>query len=129
MKPYTRTIDGKAIQVARLTPSQIIALLEEAHEARRAALVEDLEAAGVDASDRLEELQRLRDGSQSVMALMRLPFEVRWAIRMIEVAAGERPAWIEKVEPEELTRCGLWLLGQDLDALKGDGEGRAEGKA
>ena len=63
------------------------------------------------------------------MALMRLPFEVRWAIRMIEVAAGERPGWVEKVEPEELTRCGLWLLGQDLDALKGDGEGRAEGKA
>lgn len=130
MKPYSRTIDGEVVQLPRLTPTQIIALLEEAHEARRAALIDDLEAAGVEPPQRLEQLQQARADAQSVMALMRLPFEVRWAIRMIEVSAGGRPDWIDKVEPEELTRAALWLLGQDFDYLSGsDGEEeeRAEG--
>ena len=68
MKPYTRTIDGEAIQVSRLTPSQIIALLEEAHEARRAALVEDLEAAGASVTG-----EPVDDASKSSSGFERAP--------------------------------------------------------
>jgi len=121
--------DGR-VSIPRLTVNQIIELQAIHWKDERAALVEDMEEAGVESSERLDRLREARQASESVMSLMRLPFSIRWCRVIIGLAVEGGERLVESMNPEEGTRAALWCLGYDLDDLQpDDGEkGGAEGK-
>tara|TARA_R100001510_G_scaffold57512_2_gene65902 strand:+ start:3233 stop:3628 length:396 start_codon:yes stop_codon:yes gene_type:complete len=128
--PYIHDGPDGQVSIPRLTVNQIIELQAMHWKAERTALVEDMEEAGVESSERLDRLREARQASESVMALMRLPFSIRWCRSIVGLAIAGGETLVESMNPEEASRAALWCLGYDLDDLKPNTEekGGAEGK-
>ena len=131
MTPYIYDGPDGQVSIPRLTVNQIIELQAIHWKAERDALVEDMDQAGIESSERLERLREARQASESVMALMRLPFSIRWCRTIVGLAIDGGESLVESMNPEEASRSALWCLGYDLDDLKPKtaADGRAEGKA
>ena len=108
---------GGTVNVGRMTAQQMIQVQDEYEAAQRSRLIEDMDAAGLDPSDRMERLRRDREASGNIVALIRAAFDIRWSIRILEVAMGERHPFIDELGPEEVTRAALWSLGSNYDQL------------
>lgn len=130
MTPYIYDGPDGQVSIPRLTVNQIIELQAIHWKAERDALVEDMDQAGIESSERLERLREARQASESVMALMRLPFSIRWCRTIIGIAVVGGEELVESMNPEEASRASLWCLGYDLDELKpkAESKGGAEGK-
>jgi hypothetical protein len=130
VKPYIFDGPDGQVSIPRLTVNQIIELQAIHWKAERAALVEDMDQAGVESSERLDRLREARQASESVMALMRLPFSIRWCRVIVGLAVEGGEGLVESMNPEEASRAALWCLGYDLDDLtpQDDEKGGAEGK-
>ena len=108
---------GGSINVGRMTAQQMIQVQDEFEAAQRSLLIDDMDAAGLDPSERMERLRADREASGNVVALIRSAFDIRWAIRILEVTMGERHAFVDELGPEEITRAALWSLGSNYDKL------------
>ena len=128
MKPYIHEGPDGPVTIPRLTVNQIIELQALHWSDEKAALVDDMDSAGVEASDRLERLREARRASESVVALMRLPFSIKWCRVILEMTVPGQ-AVVESMTPEDASRAAMWCLGYDLDEIISRGQGRAEGKA
>jgi len=115
--PYVYEGPSGRVSIPRLTVNQIIELQAIHWKSERASLVADMEEAGIEPSERLERLREARQAAESIMALMRLPFSIRWCRTIVGLAIEGGEALVESMNPEEASRAALWSLGYDLDDL------------
>tara|TARA_R100001086_G_scaffold169725_5_gene92516 strand:+ start:2852 stop:3241 length:390 start_codon:yes stop_codon:yes gene_type:complete len=108
---------GGTVNVGRMTAQQMIQIQDEFEAASRSRLIDDMDAAGLDPSERMERLRADREASGNIVVLIRAAFDIRWAIRILEVSMGERHPFIDELGPEQVTRAALWSLGSNYDQM------------
>ena len=119
---------GGTVNVGRMTAQQMIQVQDEYEAAQRSRLIDDMDQAGLDPSERMKRLREDRAASGNIVVLIRSAFDIRWAIRILEVAMGERHPFIDELGPEQVTRAALWSLGSNYDKLVEEDTGEmAEG--
>ena len=119
---------GGTVNVGRMTAQQMIQVQDEYEAAQRSRLIDDMEAAGLDPTEKMERLREDRAASGNIVVLIRSAFDIRWAIRILEVSMGERHPFIDELGPEQVTRAALWSLGSNYDKLVEEDTGEmAEG--
>jgi hypothetical protein len=125
MTPKTLIIDGKTIQIPKLTIQQIIELSSETFEVNRHALLKDLEDAGASPADRAKALADYRREQDLNSVLIRSAFTAAGSYAIVNKACNGMPDELNSLDPAEFTNIALSCLGMEV---KGEGTS-AEGKA
>ena len=127
MNPIPITIGGETTLVPRLRIQQIIDLSTRRFERDRLDLVADLNDAGVDAEQRLDQLREHRKECGLSSVIVRSAFSVEGAIEIVtDAMGGELPQQFASISPDEISRLALGCIGVELEEKA---EGSAEGKA
>ena len=131
MNPIPITIGGETTLVPRLRIQQIIDLSTRRFEKDRLDLVSDLNDAGVDAVERLDQLREHRKECGLSSVIVRSAFSVEGAISIVSAAmGGELPEQFASISPDEMSRLALGCIGVELeDKTEDKAERSAEGKA
>jgi hypothetical protein len=127
MNPIPITIGGETTLVPRLRIQQIIDLSTRRFERDRLDLVADLNDAGVDAEQRLDQLREHRKECGLSSVIVRSAFSVEGAIAIVtDAMGGELPQQFASISPDEMSRLALGCIGVELEEKA---ERSAEGKA
>jgi len=129
MEPIPVSVGDTTTLVPRLTVQQVIELGVIRHEEERRSLIEDADAAGLDATERMDVLRKHREQRGISSVIVKSAFTVDGAYRIVKKAMGGTwPSEFESIDPTDLSTVALGCLGIELDAFVA-GESSAEGKA
>jgi hypothetical protein len=108
---------GDGIAVPLLTVKDMIAVAEAAYEYERQTLLANLEAVGMPAHERLEELQRLATRRGSTYMVLMATYRVRDAADIVQRAAAaaghDATQALARMTPRQLTDTAQALCGYE----------------
>jgi hypothetical protein len=128
MKKKVVNVDGRQLQVGRLTVQEINDMLGLEHDRAKTELLAVLKESEVDSATRLEELKALEERKGFVTDLVRSVFTMQGAIRVISYGNdGNFPEEYNELRPDDLTMVAMHMLGFDEEDFANT-ESSAEGK-
>lgn len=128
MKKKVLNVNGRQLQVERMTVQQISDMLGLEHDRVKSELVQCLDESKVDSQTRLSELKALDERKGFITDLVKSVFTIHGAIRVISYANdGNFPEDYNELKPDDLTMVAMHFLGFDEKDLMAS-ESSAEGK-